>query len=308
MPVKTTNAFVSQVAEDEEMGPLTAIICLAALIHQTDGQVGPVLLNGPVPGRVLPGNRVNQNFPFNIGYPRGKPRYQNPPKYNGNRIKNKKVVQQDLVALKNKQMILEEHNEIRRSVVPTARNMLKMMWNEKAAKNALKWANTCEMQISPVQNRVVNGITCGENILLSSQPKTWAEAIKVWHSQAANFKYGFGATTKSANVKNYAQLVWYNSYQVGCAVAYCPRNQYNYFYVCHYCPPGNNIMQVAAPYKKGPRCADCPGHCERGLCTNPCRHQDAFPNCRNMKSLFGCKHSVVKTKCPATCKCTTQIV
>lgn len=33
------------------------------------------------------------------------------------------------------------------------------------------------------------------------------------------------------------QLVWYNSYQVGCAVAYCPRNQYNYFYVCHYCPP-----------------------------------------------------------------------
>lgn len=34
------------------MGPLTAIICLAALIHQTDGQVGPVLLNGPVPGRV----------------------------------------------------------------------------------------------------------------------------------------------------------------------------------------------------------------------------------------------------------------
>lgn len=35
-----------------EMGPLTAIICLAALIHQTDGQVGPVLLNRPAPGRV----------------------------------------------------------------------------------------------------------------------------------------------------------------------------------------------------------------------------------------------------------------
>lgn len=29
------------------VGPLTAIICLAALIHQGDGQVGPVLLNRP---------------------------------------------------------------------------------------------------------------------------------------------------------------------------------------------------------------------------------------------------------------------
>eukprot|EP00076_Gallus_gallus_P039497 XP_025005035.1 cysteine-rich venom protein-like [Gallus gallus] len=290
------------------VGPLTAIICLAALIHQGDGQVGPVLLNRPGSRMVFHRKQVDLHFPFKIGYQQGIPPYQNSQKYNGYQIKNKKLFNQDLVNLKNKQLILEQHNEIRRSVVPTARNMLKMMWNEKAAKSARKWANTCEMQISPVQHRVIDGITCGENILLSSQPKTWAEAIKVWHNQASDFKYGFGATTKSANVKNYAQLVWYNSYQVGCAVAYCPRNQYSYFYVCHYCPPGNNIMQVAAPYRKGPRCADCPGHCERGLCTNPCRHRDAFPNCRNMKTLFGCNHSVVKTKCPATCKCTTQIV
>uniref|UniRef100_A0A8C9FU56 SCP domain-containing protein n=1 Tax=Pavo cristatus TaxID=9049 RepID=A0A8C9FU56_PAVCR len=167
-------------------------------------------------------------------------------------------------------LIVDKHNALRRRVSPPASNMLRMCntsdiqsasINESNLLSVIKKKNTNTLHTS------TSGVTCGENILLSSQPKTWAEAIKVWHSQSSNFKYGFGATTKSANVKNYAQLVWYNSYQVGCAVAYCPKNQYNYFYVCHYCPPGNNIMQVAAPYKKGPRCADCPGHCERGLCS-----------------------------------------
>lgn len=33
------------------------------------------------------------------------------------------------------------------------------------------------------------------------------------------------------------QVVWYNSNQIGCAMAYCPNSTYKYFYVCHYCPP-----------------------------------------------------------------------
>ncbi|XP_029893720.2 cysteine-rich venom protein DIS2-like [Aquila chrysaetos chrysaetos] len=208
----------------------------------------------------------------------------------------------------NQKQILEQHNEIRRSVVPTARNMLKMVWSEEAAKNAQKWANKCGMKISPRDQRVINGVTCGENVLLSSYPKTWAEAIKVWYSQSSNFKYGFGATAKNVNIENYTQLIWYNSYQIGCAVAYCSKNQFNYFYVCQYCPAGNNAMQIATPYKSGPKCADCPGHCDRGLCTNPCKYQDVFGNCRNLKTLFSCNNSFVKEKCPATCRCTTKII
>ncbi|KAM9382235.1 cysteine-rich secretory protein 2 [Phaethornis superciliosus] len=208
----------------------------------------------------------------------------------------------------NQKQILEMHNEIRRSVFPTARNMLKMVWNEKAAKNAQKWADKCGMKISPRDQRVINGVTCGENILLSSNPRTWADTIQTWYSQSSNFKYGFGATSKNVHIENYTQLIWYNSYLIGCAVAYCPRNQFNYFYVCQYCPAGNNPMQIATPYKSGPKCADCPGHCDRGLCTNPCKYQDYFANCRNLKILFGCNHSLVKEKCPASCRCTTQII
>ncbi|KAM6138244.1 serotriflin-like [Phoenicopterus ruber ruber] len=246
------------------MDLLTAIIFLAALLYQSDGQ----------------GFQYKQvgisSFPYS--------------------------------KFQNQKQILEQHNEIRRSVIPTARNMLKMVWSEKAAKNAQKWANTCGMKISPRDQRVINGVTCGENVLLSSHPRTWAEAIQVWYSQSSNFKYGFGATAKNVNVESYTQLIWYNSYQVGCAVAYCPRNQFNYFYVCHYCPAGNNAMQIATPYKSGPKCADCPRHCDRGLCTNPCKHQDSFGNCRNLKMLFSCNHSLVKEKCSASCRCSSQVV
>lgn len=39
-----------------------------------------------------------------------------------------------------------------------------------------------------------------------------------------------------------AQLVWYRSNQVGCAMASCPNAAYKYFYVCHYCPPWVKIF------------------------------------------------------------------
>ncbi|NXJ13792.1 CRIS2 protein, partial [Odontophorus gujanensis] len=204
-------------------------------------------------------------------------------------------------------LIVDKHNDLRRRVSPPASNMLKMEWNPQAAANAQKWANQCSLHHSPPSQREI-GEQCGENLYMSTAPSTWSNVIQTWYDEEKDFKYGIGATKEGAVIGHYTQLVWYNSYQVGCAVAHCPRNQYNYFYVCHYCPPGNNIMQVAAPYKKGPRCADCPGHCDRGLCTNPCRHRDVYPNCKNMRSLFGCSHSLVKTKCPATCRCTTQIV
>ncbi|NXL90685.1 CRIS2 protein, partial [Alectura lathami] len=204
-------------------------------------------------------------------------------------------------------LIVDKHNNLRRQVNPPARNMLRMEWNSQAAANAQNWANQCSLNHSPASQRKTS-VQCGENLYMSTAPASWSEAIQAWYNEKEDFRYGTGATSQNAVIGHYTQLVWYNSYQVGCAVAYCPSNQYSYFYVCQYCPPGNNIMQVASPYKKGPKCADCPGHCDRGLCTNPCRHQDTFASCRNMRTLLGCGHPVVRQKCPATCKCGTQIM
>uniref|UniRef100_A0A8B9PVJ8 ShKT domain-containing protein n=1 Tax=Apteryx owenii TaxID=8824 RepID=A0A8B9PVJ8_APTOW len=235
--------FVFCFVFSSEMGPLTAIIFLAALIHQSAGQV----------------------------------------------------------------RIVDQHNEIRRSVIPTASNMLKMTWNEKAAANAQKWANKCQMKISPRKERIVNGVPCGENILQSTYPSTWAETIKVWHSQKYNFKYGVGSIKKTDKIQSYTQLISYNSYQVGCATAYCPNSQFPFMRVCHYCPSGNNPMQITKPYKKGPKCGDCPGHCDHGLCTNPCKYQDLFTNCAHLRIYLNCNLSVMSKNCRATCKCATEI-
>ncbi|KFQ40500.1 Cysteine-rich secretory protein 2, partial [Mesitornis unicolor] len=203
--------------------------------------------------------------------------------------------------------IVDKHNTLRRGVKPTASNMMRMEWNPPSAKNAERWASKCSFTHSLPDMRKTS-VVCGENLFMSSSPFSWSNVVQVWYNEEKDFKYGTGAKTKNAVIGHYTQLIWYNSYQVGCAVAYCPKSQFSYFYVCQYCPSGNNAMQIATPYRSGPKCADCPGHCDRGLCTNACKFQNSFANCNNLKTLFGCSHSMVKGKCPASCKCTTQII
>ncbi|XP_075000988.1 cysteine-rich venom protein-like [Calonectris borealis] len=205
------------------------------------------------------------------------------------------------------ELIVNKHNTLRRGVKPTASNMMKMEWSLLAANNAQKWANQCTLSHSPADMRTTT-VQCGENLLMSSAPFSWSDVIQAWYNEEKDFEYGTGAKTQGAVIGHYTQVVWYNSYQIGCAVAFCPTSRYKYFYVCQYCPMGNLRSSIGTPYKKGEPCGDCPNACENGLCTNPCKYQDFFGNCRNLKILFSCSHSLVKEKCPATCRCTTQII
>ncbi|NXF94966.1 CRVP protein, partial [Eubucco bourcierii] len=206
-----------------------------------------------------------------------------------------------------KKLIIDSHNAFRRGVNPTASNMMKMEWSPAAASNAQNWANQCTLNHSPANMRKTT-VQCGENLFMSTAPVPWSAVTQAWYNEEKDFTYGSGAKTPGAVIGHYTQLIWYNSYQIGCAVAYCPTNRFNYFYVCQYCPSGNNAMQIATPYKSGPKCGDCPGHCDRGLCTNPCKYQDHYANCKTLKDLFGCDYPLMKVKCPATCRCTTQII
>ncbi|XP_067413504.1 cysteine-rich venom protein-like [Emydura macquarii macquarii] len=207
----------------------------------------------------------------------------------------------------NQKVIVDKHNEFRRRVNPTASNMLKMVWNPEAESNAQRWADQCKMSISPREERVIDGVLCGENILQATYPLSWSNAIQSWHNQVANFKYGTGAIKDNAPISGYTQVVWYKSYKVGCAVAYCPENRFQYYYVCQYCPAGNVGTDLSKPYKQGPTCGDCPNACDQGLCTNPCKYVDKYANCGTLKDLFGCNHAMVKEQCQASCKCITEI-
>nr|XP_056712792.1 serotriflin-like [Euleptes europaea] len=104
--------------------------------------------------------------------------------------------------------------------------------------------------------------------------------------QMDNFKYGVGTTDPKQNIFGYTQIIWYNSYLIGCAVAYCPEITFPYVYICHYCPGGNLKKQVARPYKEGPPCRDCPNKCKDKLCTNPCKYRDKLWNCKDLLKIY----------------------
>ncbi|KAI9543979.1 hypothetical protein NQZ68_005028 [Dissostichus eleginoides] len=134
-----------------------------------------------------------------------------------------------------------------------------------------------------MRERVASG--CGENLYMSSSKNPWGNAIQDWYDEVQNWRYGVGST---------------NGRVVG------HYTQYKYFYVCQYCPPGN--FQYARPYKSGPSCGDCPNACNNKLCTNPCPYADKYSNCPDLKQQETCSNADVASWCPASCKCTSQII
>nr|XP_003404193.2 cysteine-rich secretory protein 3-like [Loxodonta africana] len=203
--------------------------------------------------------------------------------------------------------IVDKHNELRRAVSPEASDMLKMGWDNEAAKNAQNWANKCIYEHSDKKDRRTN-TSCGENLFMSSAPTSWSYGIQSWYDESSDFVYGAGPTSPNAVIGHYTQVVWSTSFRVGCGIAYCPnQGVLKYFYVCQYCPAGNYINRQYFPYKKGPPCSSCPGYCDKGLCTNSCGYEDAYSNCPDLKKMFTCTHALVRNNCKASCNCEGKI-
>uniref|UniRef100_A0A663MMR1 Cysteine rich secretory protein 2 n=1 Tax=Athene cunicularia TaxID=194338 RepID=A0A663MMR1_ATHCN len=129
----------------------------------------------------------------------------------------------------------------------------------------LSFSHRCILHVF-LSTFLFSAVQCGENLFMSSAPYSWSDVIQAWHSEEKNFEYGTGAKTQDAVIGHYTQMVWYNSYQTGCAVAFCPNSTFKYFYVCQYCPAGNLRSSINTPYKAGKPCGDCPDACENGLC------------------------------------------
>ncbi|MEE6508233.1 hypothetical protein FKM82_019903 [Ascaphus truei] len=201
-----------------------------------------------------------------------------------------------------KNIIVNTHNILRSQVNPPASNMLKMRWNDEAAKTAERWANTCNAFHSPKELRQITDFSCGENLFMSTFKASWKDVIESFYSEVVDFEYGKGAKIPGQEIGHYTQVVWFRSFQVGCSVVFCPESQYQYLYVCHYCPPGNNVDSMGYPYKAGPACGDCPNSCDNGLCTNYCPRQDWYSNCIDFMTDNTCADDVEKD-CPAMCNC-----
>uniref|UniRef100_A0A3B4W967 Serotriflin-like n=1 Tax=Seriola lalandi dorsalis TaxID=1841481 RepID=A0A3B4W967_SERLL len=199
--------------------------------------------------------------------------------------------------------IVNKHNALRRGVQPTASNMLKMSWNGEAAASAQRWANTCSMRHSSASSRAISS-GCGENLYMSSYKNTWSNAIQSWYDEVKDWRYGVGALNGGV-IGHYTQLVWYRSNQIGCAMAYCPNSAYKYFYVCHYCPPSNKILQIISMQSFIHQLILS---FSISLPANPCPYADKYNNCADLKQQWGCSNKDVASWCPASCKCTSQII
>nr|XP_020646274.1 cysteine-rich venom protein TEL1-like [Pogona vitticeps]XP_020646275.1 cysteine-rich venom protein TEL1-like [Pogona vitticeps] len=204
--------------------------------------------------------------------------------------------------------IIDKHNDLRRQVEPRASDMLKMEWNGTAASTAKSWADGCVYKHSHESQRIIEGgMSCGENLFYSSVPKSWSDAIQAWFNEFEYFIFGVGPSHTGEQVGHYTQVVWYSSFLLGCAVAECSHDIYNYFYVCHYCPAGNVMGRRFRPYTIGTTCGNCTDYCDDGLCTNPCPGEDKISNCLSLKKKHPCTNPLLQEMCPASCHCENKI-
>ncbi|XP_006860679.1 PREDICTED: cysteine-rich secretory protein 3 [Chrysochloris asiatica] len=203
--------------------------------------------------------------------------------------------------------IVDTHNRLRRAVLPSSSNMVKMVWDNAAQVNAQAWANACNYQHSDQEKRKTT-VTCGENLFMSSVPISWEKVIQNWYDERNNFEFGKGPTYSNAVVGHYTQVVWATSSSVACGFSYCSNQaKLKYYYVCQYCPAGNYVNTKNTPYLPGIPCASCPNYCDNGLCTNGCIHKDDYTNCKILKNMVSCQHDLVRQNCKASCNCEDKI-
>ncbi|XP_020035865.1 glioma pathogenesis-related protein 1 [Castor canadensis] len=181
--------------------------------------------------------------------------------------------------IKNEDFIKEcvqVHNKKRSEVNPAARNMLHMTWDPVLAQIAKAWAKQCQFKHNTqLDSRLhPNFTSLGENIWTGSLSLfSVSSAISSWYNEIQYYDFNTQKCTKVCG--HYTQVVWADSYKVGCAVQFCPIVSGVTFtnaahFICDYGPAGN---YPTWPYKKGATCSACPQNdkCLDNLCVNPQR-------------------------------------
>ncbi|XP_012286134.1 venom allergen 5.02 isoform X2 [Orussus abietinus] len=163
-----------------------------------------------------------------------------------------------------KQSILDEHNRLRQLVAlgqihgqPGAANMMELIWDDELAAAAQRWADQCKESHDTSRN--VRRFAVGQNIARTwttrppgpydSEPN-WRRQISGWFNEVQHYHTGFSRATG-----HYTQLVWGDTYLLGCGYSfyYDPARGYTKNYVCNYGPSGNVLGYQ--PYHSGqPAC------------------------------------------------------
>ncbi|KAF8764847.1 CRISP/Allergen/PR-1 like protein [Argiope bruennichi] len=188
-----------------------------------------------------------------------------------------------------KALVVRLHNEYREKVatgreteaggLPTAANMMEMVWDDELAAVAQKHAEQCKFQHDCYKCRQVDRFQVGQNIYMGftySMPSdsSWETMVKAFYDEVKQFKKEYIKPFVFGSYGHFTQVVWATSWRVGCGRSVFKEGEwYRTFLVCNYGPAGN--MMGGEMYKAGPPCSACPsGTCcgsscgsnYRGLC------------------------------------------
>ncbi|NWR05460.1 GLIP1 protein, partial [Paradoxornis webbianus] len=167
------------------------------------------------------------------------------------------------------------HNTFRSKVNPPASNMFRMSWDAALAKTAKAWAKKCIFdhntylkmpgKTHPTFPLVGENIWTGTASIFSVNA-----ALKSWFNEVSSYDFSTNRCTYICG--HYTQVVWAESYKVGCAVHFCntvenfPGMVNAAHFVCNYGPAGNYPRK---PYKEGQPCSRCINEkCVDKLCEN----------------------------------------
>jgi len=163
---------------------------------------------------------------------------------------------------------------------PGATNMLEMVWDDNLATLAQNWANVCSF--SHDSNSDLTSSTygdLGQNLVLTESSKklstiSFTGLVQEWYDEVKLYN-GVSAPVNSyvfdSGTGHYTQLVWGNSYAVGCGfMVYSDSGMYAYQLTCNYGPAGNYDGEKI--YTQGTFNA---GNCKNGASTTYqglCKH------------------------------------
>nr|XP_055045331.1 peptidase inhibitor 16-like isoform X2 [Misgurnus anguillicaudatus] len=164
--------------------------------------------------------------------------------------------------------IVDIHNDLRSQVQPSAAFMQKVVWNETVRLVAESYAAKCIFKDNPE----LPNLKMVENLSVTTEPLNITEEMLKWFEENRNYDFDRNSCNEDTFCRNYIQMVWANSTQIGCAAHLCQtikgldlKNAT--LLVCNYYPRGNYEGQK--PYEQGKSCSKCPEElplCEANIC------------------------------------------
>lgn len=177
--------------------------------------------------------------------------------------------------------IIRAHNRLRRSRGAT--DMKYMTWDSQLAWIAVEYGKTCQSGHNKKRNAHKTLKSVGENIWSSTggvSSFNASSAIQAWYNEISFFNYNQLTCQSGKACGHYTQVVWANSYKIGCSLSKCENTASTTWrksikLICNYGPAGNVYFygKMKTPYKTGAPCSSCANgdYCRDRLCANSSR-------------------------------------